>query len=62
MQQLIEDLLAYARLTTRGNALTWTESGSSCDAAVKNLQGAVKQQARWYAWDRFQECLQIPAR
>lgn len=43
MQQLIEDLLAYARLTTRGNALTWTESGSSCDAAVKNLQGAVKQ-------------------
>jgi PAS domain S-box-containing protein len=43
MQQLIEDLLSYARLTTRGKALTWTESGSSCDAAVKNLQGALQQ-------------------
>jgi PAS domain S-box-containing protein len=42
MQQLIEDLLSYSRLTTRGKALAWTQSETACNAAVKNLQEAIK--------------------
>jgi len=42
MQQLIEDLLSYSRLTTRGKALTLTEAGAACDAAIGNLQESIK--------------------
>jgi PAS domain S-box-containing protein len=42
MQQLIEDLLTYSRLTTKGKALTRTETSAACDAAIRNLQGAIK--------------------
>ena len=42
MQQLIEDLLSYSRLTTRGKALTWTEAGAACNAAIGNLQESIK--------------------
>ncbi len=42
MQQLIEDLLSYSRLTTRGKALTWTQSETACNTAIRNLQESVK--------------------
>lgn len=42
MQQLIEDLLSYSRLTTRGQALVCTESKAACNAAVRNLQESIK--------------------
>jgi PAS domain S-box-containing protein len=42
MQQLIEDLLSYSRLTTRAKALTRTESENACKIAIGNLQGAIK--------------------
>jgi PAS domain S-box-containing protein len=42
MQQLIEDLLSYSRLTTRGKALTRTEAGAACNAAIGNLQESIK--------------------
>jgi PAS domain S-box-containing protein len=42
MQQLIEDLLSYSRLTTQGKALTWTEAEDACNAAIRNLQGSIK--------------------
>jgi PAS domain S-box-containing protein len=42
MQQLIEDLLSYSRLTTRGKELTWTEVDAACSAAIQNLQESIK--------------------
>jgi PAS domain S-box-containing protein len=42
MQQLIEDLLSYSRLTTRGKPLNWTESTSACNAAIGNLEQSIK--------------------
>jgi PAS domain S-box-containing protein len=42
MQQLIEDLLSYSRLTTRGKALTRTESETACKSAIGNLQESIK--------------------
>jgi PAS domain S-box-containing protein len=42
MQQLIDDLLSYSRLTTKGKALTWTEAGAACHAAIGNLREAIK--------------------
>jgi PAS domain S-box-containing protein len=42
MQQLIEDLLSYSRLTTRGKALAWTEAGAACKAAIRNLRESIK--------------------
>jgi PAS domain S-box-containing protein len=42
MQQLIEDLLSYSRLTTRGKSLAWTPSEVACQGAVRNLQELIK--------------------
>lgn len=42
MQQLIQDLLSYSRLTTKGKALAWTQSESACQSAVGNLQESIK--------------------
>ena len=42
MQQLIEDLLSFSRLTTRGKALTWTQAEAACNAAIGNLQESIK--------------------
>ncbi len=42
MQQLIQDLLSYSRLTTRGKALELTESRAACDNAVKNLRQSIE--------------------
>ena len=42
MQQLIQDLLSYSRVTTKGKALKLTESRIACENAVKNLGGAIR--------------------
>jgi PAS domain S-box-containing protein len=42
MQQLIQDLLSYSRLTIRGKALQFTESGAACNAALENLRESIK--------------------
>jgi len=42
MQQLIQDLLSYSRLTIRGKALQFTETGAACKAALENLRESIK--------------------
>jgi PAS domain S-box-containing protein len=42
MQQLIQDLLSYSRLTTRGQALQFTPAEAACKAALENLQKSIK--------------------
>jgi light-regulated signal transduction histidine kinase (bacteriophytochrome) len=42
MQQLIQDLLSYSRLTTRGKAFELTESQGACDNALTNLRQTIK--------------------
>ena len=42
MQQLIQDLLSYSRLTIRGKALQFTETGAACNAALENLRESIK--------------------
>src|SRR5439155_16868448 len=42
MQHLIQDLLSYSRLTTRGKTLDITETRMACENAVKNLRQAIK--------------------
>jgi light-regulated signal transduction histidine kinase (bacteriophytochrome) len=42
MQQLIQDLLAYSRVTTKAKALQLTESSTACDNAIKNLGEAIR--------------------
>lgn len=42
MQQLIQDLLSYSRLTIRGKELQFTETGAACNAALENLRESIK--------------------
>lgn len=42
MQQLIQDLLSYSRLTTRGKAPYFTLADAACRSAVENLQESIK--------------------
>ncbi len=42
MQHLIQDLLSYSRLTTRGKSLQSTETGAACNAALENLQESIE--------------------
>ncbi len=42
MQQLIQDLLSYSRLTTRGKALQFTQTGAACNTALENLRESIK--------------------
>jgi light-regulated signal transduction histidine kinase (bacteriophytochrome) len=42
MQQLIQDLLSYSRLTTRGKALELTESQTACNNALANLRKSIE--------------------
>lgn len=47
MQRLIEDLLAYSRVSARGRELTPTDSGQALQHALANLQMSIEQsQAR----------------
>ena len=43
MKGLIEDLLEYSRVTTRGKALTATSSGAALDGALANLAVALQE-------------------
>jgi signal transduction histidine kinase len=43
MQQLIQDLLSYSRVTTRGKALNLTQSETACNCALENLQESIKE-------------------
>jgi PAS domain S-box-containing protein len=43
MQQLIQDLLSYSRLTIRGKELQLTETGAACNAALENLRESIKK-------------------
>jgi two-component system sensor histidine kinase/response regulator len=43
MQTLIQDLLAYSRLSTRGQSFTATDATAACDAALRNLRGALAE-------------------
>ena len=43
MQQLIQDLVSYSRLTTRGKALNLTPAEVACNSAIENLQESVKE-------------------
>ena len=42
MQTLIQDLLSYSRVTTRGQSLETTEAAAACDSAMKNLRRAIE--------------------
>ena len=42
MQRLIQDLLAYSRVATKGNDLLPTSSEEALQQALKNLRGAIK--------------------
>ena len=43
MQQLIQDLLSYSRVTTNGKALEISESQVACDSALMNLRHAIEE-------------------
>ena len=43
MQQLIQDLLSYSRLTTKGKALHLTQAEVACNAALENLHETIKE-------------------
>ncbi len=43
MQQLIQDLLSYSRLTTRGKALNLTQAEVACNSALENLQESITE-------------------
>lgn len=42
MQQLIQDLLSYSRVTTKGKALSPAQAETGCNAAIANLQESIK--------------------
>lgn len=42
MQQLIQDLLAYSRVTTQGKTLELVESQKACDDALANLRRSIE--------------------
>jgi len=42
MQQLIQDLLSYSRLTTRGKEPQFTQAEAACNAALENLRESIK--------------------
>ena len=42
MQQLIQDLLSYSRVTTKGNQLQLTATEAACKAAVLNLEKSIE--------------------
>jgi PAS domain S-box-containing protein len=41
MQTLIQDLLSYSRVTTRGQSFAVTDAEAACDDALRNLRGAI---------------------
>jgi signal transduction histidine kinase len=53
MQRLIEDLLAYSRVGTRGAALVPTDTNAVLDATVANLKLAIEESAAAVTHDRL---------
>jgi len=43
MQQLIQDLLSFSRVTTKGKELQLTDSRAACDQAIANLRAAMSE-------------------
>jgi PAS domain S-box-containing protein len=43
MQLLIQDLLAYSRLTTKGKALHFMQAEAACSSAIQNLRESIKE-------------------
>jgi PAS domain S-box-containing protein len=43
MQTLIMDLLAYSRVTTKGQSFRLTEVKAACDIALENLQASIEE-------------------
>src|ERR1043166_6712282 len=43
MQTLIQDLLSYSRVTTRGQSFEVTNSATVCSASLRNLQKAIEE-------------------
>src|SRR6266851_7690013 len=43
MQTLIQDLLCYSRVTTKGQSLQLTQTKAACDTALQNLQTSIKE-------------------
>ena len=42
MQQLIQDLLSYSRVTTKGQQLQPVDAKACCEAAIRNLQKSIE--------------------
>jgi len=55
MKQLIEDLLAYSRVGTRGKGLQPVEAGIALDKALTNLRGAIEASAAVVTHDALPE-------
>ena len=43
MQHLIQDLLSFSRVTTKGKELQVTDSGATCEQAIANLRAAIAE-------------------
>jgi light-regulated signal transduction histidine kinase (bacteriophytochrome) len=43
MQHLIQDLLSFSRVTTKGKELQVTDSRAACDQAITNLRAAIAE-------------------
>ena len=61
MKQLIEDLLAYSRVGTRGRQLQDTDSGAALAKALTNLHGAQETSGAAVTHDPMPEVLADPA-
>ncbi len=57
MKQLIEDLLAYSRVGTRGKDFQVVESGASLDRALANLRASIESSGAQVVRDRMPEVL-----
>lgn len=43
MQTLIQDLLSYSRVTTKGQSLQLTHTEAACKSAIQNLQASIRE-------------------
>ena len=57
MQRLIDDLLAFSRVTTRGAALVMTDSGAAFDRALASLRLAIDESHASVTRDRLPDVL-----
>jgi len=57
MKQLIEDLLAYSRVGTRGRSLVPTDSGAALARALANLRGAQEASGAQVSHDEMPEVI-----